>query len=65
VHGEPESTVSLFKIVEAGKAAVRIPVKLGRSSVSFIEVIAGLQPGDQIILSDMSQWDAYERVRLN
>lgn len=65
VHGEPESTVSLFKIVDSGKAAVRVPVKLGRSSVNFIEVLEGLQPGDQIILSDMSQWDNHERIRLN
>ena len=65
MHGEPESTVSLFKIVNGGKAAVRVPVKLGRSSVNVIEVREGLQPGDQIILTDMSQWDGYERVRLN
>jgi HlyD family secretion protein len=65
VHGEPESTVSLFKIVDNGKGAIRVPVKLGRSSVNVIEIIEGLNPGDQIILSDMSQWDAHERVRLN
>jgi HlyD family secretion protein len=40
-------------------------VKLGRSSVSTIEVVEGLRPGDKVILSDMSQWDAQERVRLN
>jgi HlyD family secretion protein len=65
VHGEADSTAQLFKIVENGKAAVRVQVKLGRSSVNYIEVRDGLQPGDQIILTDMSQWDAYERVRLN
>jgi len=51
--------------VNAGKGAVRVSVKLGRSSVSSIEILAGLQAGDQVILSDMSQWDAHERVRLN
>jgi HlyD family secretion protein len=65
MHGEAESSVSLFKIVENGKAAVRVPVKLGRTSVNYVEVLSGLQPGDQVILTDMSQWDAYERVRLN
>ena len=42
-----------------------VQVKLGRSSVSTIEVLQGLQVGERIILSDMSQWDAFERVRLN
>ena len=45
--------------------AVRTRVSLGRSSVNTIEVIEGLQPGDQVVLSDMSQWDAFDRVRLN
>src|SRR2546430_2750873 len=64
VQGQPESTIGLFKIVDGGKEAIRVPVKLGRSSVSTIEVVEGLQVGDQVILSDMSQYDAYARVRL-
>ena len=64
VQGQPESLVSLFKVLEGGRAANRVQVKLGRSSVSAIEVVQGLQVGDTIILSDMSQWDAFERVRL-
>jgi HlyD family secretion protein len=64
VLGNAESTVGLFKLSENGKAAVRVPVQLGRSSVSTIEIISGLELGDQVILSDMSQWDAYDRVRL-
>ena len=64
VQGQPESTIGLFKIVDGGKEAVRVPVKLGRTSVSTIEVVEGLQVGDQVILSDMSQYDAYARVRL-
>jgi HlyD family secretion protein len=64
VQGQPESRVGLFKLVEHGKAAIRLPVKLGRSSVSTIEVLQGLEIGDQVILSDMSQWDAHERLRL-
>ena len=65
VQGQAESTVGIFKVTEAGRGAARVPVKLGRSSVSTIEILEGLQLGDQIILSDMSAWDAYDRVRLN
>ena len=64
VQGQPDSCLGLFKLVENGRAAVRIQVKLGRSSVSTIEIVDGLRIGEQVILSDMSQWDAYERVRL-
>jgi HlyD family secretion protein len=64
VQGQPDSQVGLFKVVDGGKGAVRVPVKLGRSSVSTIEIVGGLQVGNQVILSDMSQWDAYERLRL-
>jgi HlyD family secretion protein len=65
VHGEADSSVSLFKIVDGGRSAVRVPVKLGRTSVNFVEINEGLQPGDQVILSDMSQWDGHDRLRLN
>jgi HlyD family secretion protein len=64
VQGQPEGTAGLFKVVEGG-VAVRVQVKLGRSSVSTIEVVDGLQVGDQVILSDMSQWDAHDRLRLD
>jgi HlyD family secretion protein len=64
VHGGSDSTVGLFKLLGDGSEAVRINVKLGRSSVSTIEVLQGLSAGDKVILSDMSQWDAYDRVRL-
>jgi multidrug resistance efflux pump len=63
-YGQAESTVGLFRLEPAGKGAVRVSVRLGRSSVSAIEVRDGLQPGDVVILSDMSTWDAHERVRL-
>jgi HlyD family secretion protein len=62
--GQAESTVGMFKLSPNGEA-VRAQVKLGRSSVNTIEVMEGLTPGDQVILSDMSAWDAFERVRLN
>ena len=63
--GQEKTTVSLFKVVDERKGAVRVKVKLGRSSVNFIEVLEGLKVGDQVVLSDMSAWDAYDRVRLN
>jgi HlyD family secretion protein len=62
---QAEGPARLFKLVEGGAAAVRIPVRLGRSSVDTIEVLEGLGAGDQIIVSDMSQWDSHDRVRLN
>jgi HlyD family secretion protein len=65
VQGQPESTVGIFKLIDGGRSAVRTTVKLGRSSVSTIEVLQGLQVGDQVILSDMSAWDGHERVKLN
>ncbi len=64
VHGSSESTISLFKLVGDGSEAVRANVKLGRSSVNTVEILEGLQGGDRVILSDMSQWDNYERIRL-
>jgi HlyD family secretion protein len=65
VFGQEQSVVSLFKFDPESEEAFRTRVSLGRSSVSFIEVIEGLQPGDQVVLSDMSQWDAFDRVRLD
>jgi HlyD family secretion protein len=65
VQGQPDSKVGLFKLVESGHAAMRVPVSLGRSSVSTVEIVDGLQAGDQVILSDMSQWDGHDRVQLN
>jgi HlyD family secretion protein len=57
--------VGLFKLLPGGREAIRVPVKLGRSSVNTIEILQGLEVGDIVILSDMSQWDAHDRVRLN
>jgi len=59
-----QSVVGLFKIGEDGVNAERVQVKLGRSSVNTIEVLSGLKVGDQVILSDMSAYDAYDRIRL-
>jgi len=65
VYGQPESTISLFKIQPGGQYAVRTQVELGRGSVNHFEIRGGLQEGDQVILSDMSAWDNYDRIRLN
>jgi HlyD family secretion protein len=62
--GQENSSVSLFKVGADGEA-VRTTVKLGRSSVNTIEIVEGLNPGDQVILSDMSTYDEYQRVRLS
>lgn len=64
VNGQPGNTVGLFKLVDGGAEAVRVNVKLGKSSVNSIEILQGLQEGDKVILSDMSSWDKYDRVRL-
>ena len=64
VHGASQSTISLFKLTPDGSEATRVNVKLGRSSVNTVEILQGLQVGDRVILSDMSQWDNYDRVRL-
>jgi hypothetical protein len=63
-YGQPETTVGLFKVSADGKTAERISVKLGRASVSTIEVQQGLQPGDSVIVSDMSRFDNVEKVRI-
>jgi HlyD family secretion protein len=62
--GQPDSRVTLFKLTPDGHAAVRVPVQLGRGSVHRIEVMEGLDEKDRVILSDMSTWDAVDRVRL-
>ena len=73
--GQEDQQVSLFKLIpaggpimagqEAGHEAVQTPIKLGKASVQFIQVLEGLQEGDRVVLSDMSQYDAYDRIRLN
>ncbi len=61
---QPNSTVSLFRVMPGSDEAVRVPVQLGRGSVNAIEVVQGLTEGDQVVLSDMTAWDAVDRVRV-
>lgn len=64
-QAQSEGLVGLFRLAEGGVDAARVKVKLGRSSVSTIEIVDGLKAGDQVVLSDTSAWDAYDRIRLN
>jgi len=63
--GQEQGVVGLFRLTDEGKGAVRTQVKLGRSSVNTVEILEGLDAGDQVILSDTSAWDAFDRLRLN
>jgi HlyD family secretion protein len=65
VYGQENSTVTLFKIEPDGKYANKVKVTFGVQSVNFIEVKEGLRVGDRVILSDMSQFDQYDRIKLN
>jgi HlyD family secretion protein len=64
VHGDADSTVGLFKVVDSGSEAVRVPVEIGSESVNTVEIRKGLAVGDTVILSDMSAEDNYDRVEL-
>jgi HlyD family secretion protein len=61
-YGQANSAVGLFKLIGDGTEAVRVNVRLGRTSVNTVEILGGLQPGEKVIISDMSRWDQYERV---
>lgn len=63
--GQENNTVGIFRLISGSNEATRTPVKLGKSSVNTIEILNGLQPGDQVILSDTSAWDSHDRIRLN
>jgi HlyD family secretion protein len=64
VHGQANSTIGLFKIIDDGSEATRVNVKLGKMSVNSVEILDGLKVGDKVILSDMSSMDAFDRIRL-
>jgi HlyD family secretion protein len=63
--GNENSTISLFRLSPNGKTATRVPVKVGVASVTKMQVLKGLRAGDKVILSDMSQYDNVDKVRLN
>ncbi|MBC7788535.1 MAG: HlyD family efflux transporter periplasmic adaptor subunit [Anaerolineae bacterium] len=63
-YGQAESTVGIFKLDPDGETASRVNVKLGRSSVNTIEIVQGLAANDKVIISDMSSYDNYSKVRV-
>ena len=63
-NGQADTTIQLFKVLPGGEA-MRTRIRIGRVSVNSVEIVEGLQEGDEVILSDMSAWDAYDRLRLN
>lgn len=64
VRATPATEGRIFKVIEAGTKGIRIPVKWGRTSVSIIEVTAGLEVGDKVVLSDMADYEEYEKIRI-
>jgi multidrug resistance efflux pump len=64
-YGQANSAVGLFKLTPEGTEALRVNVRLGRTSVNTVEVTGGLAPGDKVIISDMSRWDGHDRVRVD
>ena len=63
-EGGSETTTRLYRVEADGRAAVRVPVRLGRASFNAIEILGGLNEGDRVILSEMSRWSNVDRVRL-
>ena len=63
-YGQANSTIGLFKLVGDGTEALRVNARLGRTSVNTVEILGGLEVGEKVIISDMSRWDSYERVRV-
>ena len=64
VHGEPNSSDTIFRVTPDGHDVYRVKVKFGRASVNAIQILSGLNPGDKVILSDMSQWDAVDHIEI-
>jgi len=62
--GSEQTTISLFKVLDISGQAVRVPVRIGRTSANAIEIVSGLRERDQVVLSDMSAWDSVARLRL-
>lgn len=65
VYAQPNGAVSLFRLAPDGVHAARSQVRIGRASVNKVEILGGLAENDEVILSDMSAWQDYERIRLN
>ncbi len=64
-YGQANSTLRMFRLEQDSQTAVRVPVELGRLSVNRVQIIDGLEEGDQVVLSDMSQWSDHDKIELN
>ena len=64
-YGQANSTAEIFRLTDGGKYAERVKVQLGRTSVNAVEILGGLKPGDRVIVSDLSRFDAVDRIRIN
>lgn len=64
-YSQPNTTIGLYKLVENGNYAIRVPVKIGVTSVNAVEILEGLAPGDEVILSDTSAWEDEDRIRID
>ena len=62
--GQAQQTIGMFVLSPDGTEAERRSVKLGRNSVSQIEILDGLKEGDRVIISDTTALDSYNRIRL-
>ena len=65
VFGQPDTTIRIFRLQKDGEEAVRVPVRMGRTSVTTIQVVEGLEEGDRVILSDTSELDEFDRIRID
>ncbi|MFI5268334.1 MAG: efflux RND transporter periplasmic adaptor subunit [Chloroflexota bacterium] len=63
--GQPDQTVSMFRISPDGRNATRVQVELGKASVNTVQVVRGLEVGDWVVLSDTSADDSYSQVRFS
>jgi hypothetical protein len=61
---ESNTTITLFRLVDGGSEAERVKVRIGRVSANAIEILDGVRPGDEVILSDVSAWSNHDRIRL-
>jgi HlyD family secretion protein len=64
VYGEPDAPISVFRLDAGGSGAQRVPARLGKASANEVVVLEGLQPGDRIVLSDVSQWSRHDHLRI-
>ena len=64
-YGQAQSRITLFRLNEDNRTAIRVPVELGKSSVNTIEILRGLELNDQVLLNDISQYEDFDRIRLN